>query len=409
MSASDSVATPPAGRPRRPLRPGLVLTLLVPLLMPAAGAAAQDGGPPPTPVRVAPVVERLVQDRLSLTGEVRASLKSTVAADVEGRVLEVGVREGESVAAGAILARLDDTAPRLSLARLEARGLAAAAVTDVRQAELDRAELDLSRLEQLAADRASRPRELDDARAAVAVARARLAEAKADRQVIEAEAAIVADELADAVIRAPFDGVVIRRHTDPGRWMERGGEVVDLVARGRYQIWLDIPQRLRPALASEDATVGVRVDAADRSWPPARPVIVPLVDPEARTFPAYLWVDDPSGLLADGMSATGSVPAGQAARRTLVPRDALLQNAAGFYVFVVRETGQGPPSAMPATVRVLFDLDELVAVSGPLSEGDLVVVEGNERLFPMMPVTPVPADAADAADAATAAAADPTD
>ena len=188
--------------------------------------------------------------------------------------------------------------------------------------------------------------------------------------------------------------------------MERGGAVVDLVARGRYQVWLDIPQRLRPALASEDATVGVRVDAAGRSWPPARPVIVPLVDPEARTFPAYLWVEDPSGLLADGMSAIGSVPAGQAALRTLVPRDALLQNAAGFYVFVVRDTGQGPPAAMPATVRVLFDLDDVVAVSGPLAEGDLVVVEGNERLFPMMPVTPVPADADNAATGPAATAAD---
>ncbi len=403
MSASDSVATPSAGRLRRRFQ------FLLPAVLAAGvarGAGAQDGGPPPTPVRVAPVVERLVQDRLSLTGEVRASLKSTVAADGEGRVLEVVVREGEMVAAGAVLARLDETGARLSLARLEARGLVAAAVTDVRQAELDRAELDLTRLEQLAADRASRPRELDDARAAVAIARARLAEAKADRQVIEAETAIAADELADAVIHAPFDGTVVRRHTDPGRWMERGGAVVDLVARGRYQVWLDIPQRLRPALASEDATVGVRVDAAGRSWPPARPVIVPLVDPEARTFPAYLWVEDPSGLLADGMSAIGSVPAGQAALRTLVPRDALLQNAAGFYVFVVRDTGQGPPAAMPATVRVLFDLDDVVAVSGPLAEGDLVVVEGNERLFPMMPVTPVPADADNAATGPAATAAD---
>lgn len=358
----------------------------------SARIAIAQGGRPPAPVRVATVVERLVQDRAQLTGEVRATEKTIVAADGEGRVLEVLVQEGDHVDAGAPIARLDDTTPRLSLVRLEARRAVTGAVQEIRQAELDRAELDLSRLEQLAADRASRPRELDDARSEVAIARARLLEARRNLEVLDAEAAIVRDELADTVIMAPFAGTVFARYTDPGRWMERGGDVVGLVGDGRFEIWLDVPQRYRTALAAEDATVGVRVDSADRSWPPARPIIVPLVDPDARSFRVYLRVTDETGLMADGMSALGSVPAGRSARRLLVPRDALLQNAAGFYLFAVRGSGDGPPSAIPVSVRVLFELGRDVAVSGAIDAGDLVVVEGNERLFPMMPVAPTPID-----------------
>jgi RND family efflux transporter MFP subunit len=384
-----------------------VLVGFAALLTSVAGVrvvTAQEGGPPPTAVRVAPVIERVVQDRAQLTGEVRATEKTTVAADGEGRVLEVLVQEGDHVDAGAPLARLDDTTPRLSLLRLEARRAVADAVQEVRQAEFDRAELDLKRLEQLAADRASRPRELDDARSEVAITRARLLQARRDLEVIDAEMAIVRDELDDAVITAPFAGTVIARHTDPGRWMERGGDVVGLVGDGRFEIWLDVPQRYRTALASEDATVGARVDSADRSWPPARPIIVPLVDPDARSFRVYLRVTDETGLLADGMSALGSVPAGQSARRLLVPRDALLQNAAGFYLFAVRGTGEGPPSAMPVPVRVLFELGRDVAISGAIGPGEMVVVEGNERLFPMMPVAPTPIDLPPAEPAAASAA-----
>jgi len=407
----DQVASSHAGG-RRARAAGVVARLsaavvaFVPAGLASVASAQEGGGPPPTPVRVAAVEERVVQDRDRLTGEVQAVDRTTVASDAEGRVLEVLVEEGDPVEAGAPIARLDDTTPRLAIARLEARRGVASAVLDVRAAELARAELDLERLERLAADRASRPRELDDARSEVAVARARLAEAERDLEVIAAEIAIAREEQDDAVIRAPFAGVVVARHTDPGRWMERGGDVVELVGQGRYEIWLDVPQRYRPALASEDATVGVRVDAADRSWPPARPVIVPLVDPDARSFRVYLRVQDESGLLADGMSAVGSVPAGRSARRLLVPRDALLQNEAGFYVFAVRSMGEGPPAAMPVTVRVLFEIGDRVAVAGPLGPEEQVVVEGNERLFPMMPVAPQEADPPRATAAADPAAAD---
>lgn len=356
----------------------------------AANTAAAQEGPPPTPVLVETVEKRMLEDRTPVTGEVRAADRTTVASDVEGRVLEVLVDEGVSVAAGAPLARLEDVSVRLRIRQVEARRQVASARHAVREAELARARLDLDRLERLAADRASRPRELDDARTAVAVAEARIAEALADLSVVDADAALLADELDDTVIRAPFAGIIVERHVDPGRWLDRGGPVVELVGIDRYEIWLDVPQRFAAMLADPEATVGVRVPAADRSWEPARPVIVPLVDRDARSFPIHLTVDDTGGVLADGMSAAGSVPAGRTAEHLVVPRDAVLQNAAGFFVYAVRAIGEGPSVAMPVSVRIRFDVGRHVAIDAALGPGESVVVEGNERLFPMMPVAPTP-------------------
>ena len=126
-------------------------------------------------------------------------------------------------------------------------------------------------------------------------------------------------------------------------------------------------------------------------YPPALPRIVPLVDPIARTFSAYVRIEDEEGHLAPGMSVNGWVPTGQRREFLTLPQDALLQNDAGFYVYVARampSLGPGAAAAAPVMVRFLFQSDERIVVEGrELKDGDLVVVEGNERLFPMMPIT----------------------
>ncbi|MFK7960407.1 MAG: efflux RND transporter periplasmic adaptor subunit [Phycisphaerales bacterium] len=355
---------------------------------------AQDG-PPPTAVRTRMASLETVQDQLPVTGEIRAVARATVASDAEGRVIEVLVTEGDRVVAGDPIARVDDTRPRLQRDRLLASRAAAEATLEVRAAELARARLDLERLVELAANRAGRPRELDDARTDVAIAVAREAEARGDIAVIAADVAIAEDALAKSIVRAPFEGTVVERRTDVGRWMERGGDVVELIGHRRFEIWLEVPQRFKAALLGPDATIGARVEAVGLGWTDVRPVVVPIVDPTSRSFRVKLTVDDEEGLLVDGMSAVGSVPAGRSAEHLLIPRDALMQNAAGAFVFSAMGGDDGAPAtAIPVPVRVLFGVGDRVAVDAAgLFPGAAVVVEGNERLFPMMPVIPTPTPA----------------
>ena len=70
-----------------------------------------------------------------------------------------------------------------------------------------------------------------------------------------------------------------------------------------------------------------------------------------------------------------------------------MRSEAGAFVYVARSSGQpnSPPVAMPMPVQVMFALkDRLVVRAEGIAPGDLLVVEGNERLMPMTPVMPSP-------------------
>jgi len=103
-------------------------------------------------------------------------------------------------------------------------------------------------------------------------------------------------------------------------------------------------------------------------------------------------LENAEGHLAPGMSVSAYVPTGDQADRLTISRDAIMRNATGAFVYVSRQTDpKAPPAAMPADVQVLFNAGERVAVQSPmLQAGDLLVVEGNERLFPTAPIIPQP-------------------
>lgn len=352
-------------------------------------AVRAQGGP--TPVRVAPVQVREVVPRQRVTGEVRAAWRSVIASLESGRVEEVLVDEGDHVAEGDPLVRLDAARLEIARDRTRARRATAGFVIQVRERDLEQAARDRDTLQSLSGDRATNPKELADAETAVLAARARLDEARSLAAEIDADLALLDRRLDDTTVRAPADAIVVRRLTDLGRWVEEGGDVVELVADGRYEVWLDVPQRLASALARNAEGAGgviAEVEAAGVTTGPARPIVVPDLDRASRTLQAYLRVRDDEGRLASGMSAIGWVPSGPAARHVLVPRDAVNRGEAGFFVYSVRAGGESAEAAMPVPVRILFQTDGFTAVraAGGLDAGELVVVEGNERLFPMMPV-----------------------
>ena len=92
------------------------------------------------------------------------------------------------------------------------------------------------------------------------------------------------------------------------------------------------------------------------------------------------------------MSLTAWVPTNEAASELIVSGDAILRGNTGPYLYAVRTMQpDAPPVAMPVPVDVLCPVNGRVAVRAPqLQEGDLVVIEGNERLFPSTPVNPIP-------------------
>lgn len=367
------------------LGPPAGLSSLVLAALLAGPAAAQQ----PSAVRVEAVRMEEVQDLRRVTGEARAVQRSLVAAQEEGAVLEVLVREGAAVEAGAPLARLDGRRLELEHAVLEAQRLLVEATLAERRADAERASRDLGILKDLAQRDAVNPKELSDAESEELVARARVLQAEQDLAVLAARRDLLLDRIADLEPKAPFAGVVVARHAEAGEWVQAGDPLVELVSAERLEAWLEVPQGFYAALAAYAGPLPITLFEGAEPLEVGEWRIVPSIDRRGRSFP--LVADLPAGSgAAPGMSLQASIPTGARSEQLTVPRGAILRSETGPYVYVAQAGGEGaPPTAALVPIEVLFPAGAWMAVRSPrLAPGDLVVVEGNERLYPSAPLQP---------------------
>ena len=153
---------------------------------------------------------------LDATGYITARRLATVSAKVTGRVKTVSIEEGMRVEEGQVLATLDDTdeqaARALSAARLDA---ARSQLAEIR-ANLDNAEREAKRQEDLVAKRLASAQAADAARTQASALRARLDSAQREVAVAERALAIADLDLDNTIVRAPFAGVVTVKAAQPG-------------------------------------------------------------------------------------------------------------------------------------------------------------------------------------------------
>ena len=342
----------------------------------AVPALARMGDP--AAVTVDAVRLESVQQHRRVTGELRAVRSSRVATREAGLVIEMSVREGTRVRAGDVLARLDDSLLQLELKRAEANAAAAAAIVDERDATLSWRERELELYTQSARRGAANVKEVLDAESTTTIARARVLQARRLVGVAEARVELLRKRLSDMVVRAPFDGSVLARGAELGEWVGEGDDLAQLVSIGEIEAWLDIPQRYFGAVTERRIEVMISIDATRVTAGSENMRVIPRVDRRSRSFVVVVTLDDHDGALTPGMSLTAWVPTGGRTDRLTVSKDAVLRNDAGAFVYVARGG-----KAVPATVQVRFPVaDRVVIESSGLHAGDLVVVEGNERLFP---------------------------
>jgi len=366
-----------------------VLLLVTPLAGFLDASAAAQGGPP-APVRVDAVRSETVQERRRVIGDVRAVRRSAVAAREKGVVLELLALEGLRIEEGEVLARQDASRLELELAVLHAQVPPAEAAVREAESDVRRATSDLAALERLAEREAANPKELTDARAALAGAEARRARMQGEIGVLDARIGELRARVGRMEIRAPFAGTVTARRTEIGSWLNEGQSVCDLVSTGALEVWLEVPQEHLVTLARHASDTRVVLDATGEVLELEGWRVVPDVSLSARTF-ELIGVARDTPALAPGMSVTAEVPTSARGEHLTLSRDALLRNEVGAYVYVVMPGGEGRPStAVPVQVEVLFHLGERVAVrAGRLGAGARVVVEGNERLYPTAPIEPI--------------------
>jgi RND family efflux transporter MFP subunit len=195
------------------------------------------------------------------------------------------------------------------------------------------------------------------------------------------------DQLDKHTIVSRFPGYVTMEHTEIGNWVKQGDAVAEVVALDEVEITAHLVEQYVP-YTRVGMTVNVDVPSI-----PGRPftgtvtAVVPQADVQARTFPVLVRVKnelvDGQPLLKAGMYARVSLPTGRREQALLVPKDALVFGGQQPMVYAVDAPGAGQPGkARPVPVELGSAVGGLMQVRGGLKAGELVVVQGNERLNP---------------------------
>jgi RND family efflux transporter MFP subunit len=408
---------------RRYLLP-LVAAALAPTIL-AQPALSQ--GPGPTLVAVSPVVEREVVGSQTSVGTVMPLRKSIVGSAVAGRVIEFPLNEGDRVEQGQVLAQLltdtieleaaaaeaeldlrkhqlaelqNGTRPE-EIAQMKARMMAAEARVRYAQARRARAEnlfrqgqaMTQEERDEIVALAVEAEQAYLDTKAAYELAVAgprkeQIAQAAAQVAVQQATVNQLKDQMEKHTVVAQFDGYVTAEHTEVDQWLKQGDPVAEVAALDEVEIVVQVVEQYVPHVRA-GMQVSVEVPAIGRE-PLAGVVtaIVPQADVQARTFPVKVRVknqlagDGP--LVKSGMYARVMLPTGAKQLATLVQKDALVLGGAQPVIFIVNLADANGKQGKVQPVPVQLGLSEgsMIQVRGGLAPGQLVVVQGNERLRP---------------------------
>jgi RND family efflux transporter MFP subunit len=207
---------------------------------------------------------------------------------------------------------------------------------------------------------------------------------------VELDEAALEQALADAAyqrallerhrVRAPFDGVVSAKLTELGEWVTPGQPVLSLVATGAIRLDFAVAEDFLPAVTPGGLvryTVNARPEMA---WDAEVATVVPVTDPNARTFLLRALPGDDRPLLNPGMSVSATLKLPTGRDGLVVPRDALLRYPDGRTVLWTVHRDDSIETVQERVVRTGLRFDGMVEVSSGVEAGDRVVVEGNEAL-----------------------------
>ncbi|MCM2258512.1 MAG: efflux RND transporter periplasmic adaptor subunit [Vicinamibacteria bacterium] len=341
-------------------------------LVAAALLAAACGGKGPAPAKDASSASRPARSvnvvavgtagagAATVPGTVQARQRAVLSSRIQASVLELPLREGQGVEAGAVVARLDSEALRSAVQAAEAGASAA--------------ESDRVRFETLAASGAATPREREMAQSRAAAAAAAVSAAR--------------DALAYAVLRAPFAGVVAERPARLGDVVGPGQPVIVIEGRGTLEVVASVPAQAVAALKVGDR-LPLRVDGRSDAATARIASIAPAADPVTHRVEIRADLDSGSELRSGAfvrIELPIAIGADESARLT-VPATALFERGGLVGAFVadgdvarLRWVARGGGVGDAVEVRAGLTAGERVIVSPEgLADGDRIVVAGGAQ------------------------------
>jgi RND family efflux transporter MFP subunit len=321
-------------------------------------------------VTLTKVARQNISQTLTLTGTAAAPPNEDirVSALVPGRIAELKVAEGDRVAAGEVVAKLDDRTFRDQLQQAEA-------AVEQAKANLDNAQLSRARNEDLFQRGIAARKDLEDARLQESVA-------QAGRRQADAALSLARLQLARTEIRAPIDGIVVKRSVSVGEQVDgtAAQPIVEVADLRRIEFLGNAPAVYLAKLHAGEP-VGVTTEAVPGKTFDGRVVAIsPAVDPTTGVGLVRIRVPNPNGLLRLGIFLSAQIPVETHKNALVVPPDSVYRNEEGENrVFVVNGDSA---NAVPVNLGIQNKdkVELLPGDEGGVKEGDTIILTGGYGL-----------------------------
>jgi len=309
-----------------------------------------------TPADVAVVEVRSIARSIPFSGSLMPYVQTTVKSKVAGEVRQVFVREGENVAQGQVMARIDTSVLQMQLD-------AQSAALEESKAKLSIAQKNRENSQQLLRQKFISQNAYDTTdstyEASVALVKSAEAQLRMARRALE-----------DAEVRAPFPGIVAKKIVNPGEKVTIDSPLFGLVDLARMEIEAPAPASEVPAVKSGQQA-SFRVDGfGERLFQGRVERINPTTDPGSRAITLYISVANHDLALRGGMFAKGQIIVDRTTPSTVIPASAVRDEAGQTYVFTIEN---GKIARRSVTIGATEPQQGLVEVASGLEQGLAVV------------------------------------
>jgi membrane fusion protein (multidrug efflux system) len=330
----------------------------------AQGAASPAAAAAAMAVQVVAVEakeERIVES-ISLIGSIAPNEMVEVKAETDGTVATIGFKEGERVEKGQLLVGLDETKSKATVAEAEAN--------------LKLARTSFDRTKQLLTDRLISQQEYDQASAVFSVN-----EASLERRTREWK---------DTRVFAPFGGIAGARQISPGQVITRNSTLTWVVDLDVVKVEVKVPERYLSQVEP-----GKPLEFSVAAFPGKKFTgevyfISPQLEESTRTALVKARIANTGNQLKGGMFANLELTLEIRAKALVVPEPSIVNNADATFVFAIDKSG----NAVMKPVKVGERMTGKAEILSGLTPGEMVVVEGVQKLRPGAPVKLSPAAAA---------------
>jgi membrane fusion protein (multidrug efflux system) len=304
-------------------------------------------------VNVVRVATARLPATITAVGSLRSDESITVRPEVAGRIREILFKEGQRVAKGVPLVRLD---------------------ASINEAELQQARANF-KLAKSKFDRA-----VDLAKSNFISGQAR-DEAENNLRVAEAAVQLAEAKLAKTTIVAPFAGIIGLRSVSLGDYVKEGQDIVNLESVDPLKADFRVPEvYLKQVQVGQAMELGL--DALPgRAYEGRVYAINPLVDAAGRSIVIRAQVRNPEGALRPGMFARVRLITSESQEALVVPEQAIVPQGEDQYVFRIQDG-----KAFRVKVSVGQRREGMVEITSGLAAGELIVTAGHLKLRDGVPV-----------------------